>query len=50
MNGRLFRKSNKKFLVSFQLKIVIDDTYKNSDNNGIINRVSNIPPAIKTID
>ena len=50
MNGRLFQRSKKKFLVSFQLKIVIDDTYKNSDNIGIINRVSNIPPAIRKID
>jgi hypothetical protein len=50
MNGRIFQRLRKKSLVSFLLKIVIALTYKNSDNNGITKRVSNILPSMRNID
>ena len=50
MNGILFQRVKKKSFVSFRLKIVMAHTYKNSDNNGIIKPVSNIPPSIRNSD
>jgi hypothetical protein len=50
MNGRIVPRLKKKSLVSFLLKIVMALTYKNSDNNGIKKRVSNIPPSMRNMD
>jgi hypothetical protein len=50
MNGRIVQRLKKKSLVSFLLKIVMALTYKNSDNNGIKKRVSNIPPSMRNMD
>ena len=50
MNGRIVQRLKKKSLVSFLLKIVMAHTYKNSDNNGIKKRVSNIPPSMRNMD
>jgi len=50
MNGRIFQRLKKKSLISFLLKILIALTYKNSDNNGIKKRVSNISPSMRNID
>jgi hypothetical protein len=50
MNGRIFQRLKKKSLISFLLKILIALTYKNSDNNGIKKRVSNISQSMRNID